>query len=181
MDEHERSIHKVEKSCNQCNKRFKHDEDLEDQMKSKHKVVERSCNQCDKWFKHDKDLEEHMRNKHKGEMKDDEICKSGNEYLNHKIIDHDWMGSHDQCDKEYKCEQGDKDITCDEELEEHMERVHVNKEKEGYKSYPECGKRLRDNEDLRKHIWMGHESECSQCGKQYYCKMELGVHMKREN
>ena len=40
---------------------------------------------------------------------------------------------------------------------------------------------FRDNEDLKDHVWMEHESKCDQCGKQYECIIELEEHMKTEH
>ena len=44
-----------------------------------------------------------------------------------------------------------------------------------------CGKEFKNTEDLKEHIWVEHELECSKCGERYNCIKMLEEYRETEH
>ena len=85
---------------------------------------------------------------------------------------------------EFECMECREKFTSEDKLDEHVRKVHVDKEREKYKEdmrkeykmCSRCDEMFKDKDDLEEHIWIDHELKCEKCNKQYTCVVQLEEH-----
>ena len=180
LKEHKRRLHDIRFHCDQCDKSFGYNKDLNRHKRHVHVLASYSCDQCSprKLFKTKRALDVHSRcheenyDKHAFEC---QVC--GKRYSTKYVLDYHVKAEHLGMKKSYTCPICGRSFTQKGSYRQHA-NVHA-----GIRPWvcDVCGKTFSYENGLRAHRFL-HSStpsfQCNVCGKKFLQKNSVTIHMK---
>ena len=174
LREHKRRLHSIKFNCDQCDKSFGYNKDLNRHKRNVHCVAEYQCMECKKFFKTQRSLNVHGQ-VHQ-ENKEAFACQVCDKHYSTKyVLDNHVKSEHMGMKKSFMCPICGKSFTQKTSYRQHA-NVHA-----GIRPYvcDVCGKSFSYENALKAHKFIHNEVrqfQCQICDKRFLHKNSLRIH-----
>ena len=176
LREHRRRLHSIRFHCDQCDKSFGYNKDLNRHKRNVHCMAEYQCAECKKLFKTPRSLNVHSKCHEVGYDKQAFACQvCDKRYSTKYVLDYHVKSEHMGMKKSFICPICGKSFTQKGSYRQHA-NVHA-----GFRPYvcDVCGKSFSYENALKAHKYLHDDVrrfQCSICDKRFLHKNSLRIH-----